>query len=104
MKTLSLNITAQKMKFSIKDFFSKCEQIRSFLPIRSHLQKKWKKASVILLIKTCCLKDTHKKKAPSKKNSNAFETYEYGYLGVWYIKSTLNTRFLNINKVFEKIK
>ena len=67
MKTLSLNITAQKMKFSIKDFFSKCEQIRSFLPIRSHLQKKWKKASVILLIKTYCLKDTHKKKAPSKK-------------------------------------
>ena len=24
-------VTAQKMKFSIKDFFSKCEQIRSFL-------------------------------------------------------------------------
>ena len=23
--------TAQKMKFSIKDFFSKCDQIRSFL-------------------------------------------------------------------------
>ena len=33
-------ITAQKMKFSIKDFFSKCDQIRSFLPIRSHLLKK----------------------------------------------------------------
>ena len=26
-------ITAQKMKFSIKDFFSKCDQIRSFLRI-----------------------------------------------------------------------
>ena len=25
------NYTAQKMKFSIKDFFSKCGQIRSFL-------------------------------------------------------------------------
>ena len=25
--------TAQKMKFSIKDFFSKCDQIRSFLRI-----------------------------------------------------------------------
>ena len=24
-------VTAQKMKFSIKDFFSKCEQVRSFL-------------------------------------------------------------------------
>ena len=31
---------SQKMKFSIKDFFSKCEQIRSFLRIWSHLQKK----------------------------------------------------------------
>ena len=34
------NYTAQKMKFSIKDFFSKCDQIRSFLPIWSHLLKK----------------------------------------------------------------
>ena len=24
------SVTAQKMKFSIKDFFSKCDQIRSF--------------------------------------------------------------------------
>ena len=32
--------TAQNMKFSIKDFFSKCDQIRSFLRIWSHLLKK----------------------------------------------------------------
>ena len=32
--------TAQKMKFSIKNFFSKCEQICSFLRIWSHLLKK----------------------------------------------------------------
>ena len=32
--------TAQKMKFSIRDFFSKCDQIRSFLWIWSHLLKK----------------------------------------------------------------
>ena len=31
--------TAQKIKFSIKDFFSKCDQIRSFLRIWSHLLK-----------------------------------------------------------------
>ena len=31
---------AQKMKFSIKDFFNKCDQIRSFLRIWSHLLKK----------------------------------------------------------------
>ena len=34
------NFTAQKMKFSIKDFFSKCGQIRSFLRIWLHLQEK----------------------------------------------------------------
>ena len=33
-------ITAQKIKFSIKDFFSKCDQIHSFLQIWSHLLKK----------------------------------------------------------------
>ena len=32
--------TAQKMKFSFKNFFSKCGQIRSFLLIWSHLPKK----------------------------------------------------------------
>ena len=35
-----LPYTAQKMKFSIKDFFSKCDQIRSSLRIWSHLPKK----------------------------------------------------------------
>ena len=28
---LEVTDTAQKMKFSMKDFFSKCDQIRSFL-------------------------------------------------------------------------
>ena len=32
--------TAQKVKFSIKDFLCKCDQIRSFLRIWSHLLKK----------------------------------------------------------------
>ena len=32
-------ITAQKMKFSIKDISIKCDQIRSFLLICSHLLK-----------------------------------------------------------------
>ena len=35
-----LKLTAQKMKFSIKGFFSKCDQIRSFLPTWSHSLKK----------------------------------------------------------------
>ena len=32
--------TVQKMKFSIKDFYSKCDQIPSFLRIWSYLLKK----------------------------------------------------------------
>ena len=40
--TLNMDIfnTAQKMKFSIKEFFSKCDQIRRKLRIWSHLLKK----------------------------------------------------------------
>ena len=36
----STSYTAQKMKFSIKDFFSKCDQIRRKLSIWSHLLRK----------------------------------------------------------------
>ena len=35
-----LRYTTQKMKFSIKNFFSKCDQIRSLLRLWSHLLKK----------------------------------------------------------------
>ena len=37
---ISNKLTAQKMKFFIKDFFSKCEQIRRKRRIWSHLLKK----------------------------------------------------------------
>ena len=37
---LNTAITAQKMKFSIKDFFINCEQIRRKLLIWSHLLEK----------------------------------------------------------------
>ena len=37
---LFMHVVAQKMKFSIKDFFSKCDQIRKKLRIWSHLLKK----------------------------------------------------------------
>ena len=36
----SWDITTQNMKFSIKDFFNKCDQICNFLRIWSHLMKK----------------------------------------------------------------
>ena len=40
MANLWLTYTAQKMKFSIKDFFSKYDQIRRKLRILLHLMKK----------------------------------------------------------------
>ena len=43
------------MKFSIKDFFRKCDQIRSFLRIWSHLQKKSLMENFIF----CAVKFTH---------------------------------------------
>ena len=39
-KPVKHGCTAQEMKFSIKDFFSKCDQIRRKLRIWSHLLKK----------------------------------------------------------------
>ena len=38
--TRVLNTLAQKMKFSIRDFFSRCDQMHSFLRIWSHLLNK----------------------------------------------------------------
>ena len=37
---MQIDTTAQKIKFSIKDFFSKCDQIRKKLQFWSHLLKK----------------------------------------------------------------
>ena len=41
---------AQKMKFSIKDIFSKCDQTRSFLWIRSHLLEKSLMENIIFCV------------------------------------------------------
>ena len=42
-------VLLKKIKFSIKDFFSKCDQIRSFLRIWLHLLEKSLMENVILL-------------------------------------------------------
>ena len=44
------------MKFSIKDSFSKCDQIRSFLRIWSHLLKKFLMENFIFCTVPICLK------------------------------------------------
>ena len=47
------------MKFSIKDYFSKCDQIHSFLQIWSHLLKKSLMEGVHFLYSDCELKKKH---------------------------------------------
>ena len=49
MGWISKTNTAQKMKFSVKNFFSKCDQIHSFLPIWSHLLKKFLMESFVFV-------------------------------------------------------
>ena len=45
-----INLTLQKMKFYIKDFFSKCDQIRRFLRISSPLLKKSLLENLVLCV------------------------------------------------------
>ena len=62
--------TAQKTKFSIKDFFSKCDQICSFLRIWSHFLKTSLMKNFIFL---CSAKYTISKRMNLKrKNSSIF--------------------------------
>ena len=54
---ISSAYTAQKMKFSIKNLFSKCDQIRSFLRILLHLLKNtfiWNFIFCAVLLNTYC--------------------------------------------------
>ena len=53
LPVFSLIRTVQKMNFSIKDLFSKCNQIRSFLRIWAHLLKKFLVENFIF----CVVKD-----------------------------------------------
>ena len=50
---------AQKKKFSIKDFFIICDQIRSFMWIWSQLLKKSLMENFIVLCSAQCEKDIH---------------------------------------------
>ena len=66
-KYKTTKITTQKNNFSIKVFFSKCDQIRSFLRIWSHLLKKsWMENFIfcavdviMLILGNCSIKTDH---------------------------------------------
>ena len=60
IKKPALILTAQRMKFSIKDFFSKCDQIRSFLRMSPHLLKKTLMENFIFCVVSGTFKDLHR--------------------------------------------
>ena len=62
----NVTITAQKIKFFITDFFSKCDQICSFLRIWSHLLKKSVMEKFIFCLVYC---DILQKSVESPKTS-----------------------------------
>ena len=69
--------TAQKMKFSITDFFSKCDQIRSFLRIWPYLLRKSVMENFIFCAVKCLLA-RHCERAFNLLSSNNLMThFEY---------------------------
>ena len=56
VKNLNISNTVQKIKFSIKDFFSKCDQVHKKLRIWSHLLKKSLMENIFLAVLFCLFK------------------------------------------------
>ena len=64
--------TVQKMNFSIKNFLSKCDQVRSFMRIWSHLLKKSSMENFIFCGKNC-LAEKFTGTVESSSRTNALE-------------------------------
>ena len=77
------------MAFSIKDFFSKCDQIRRFLWIWSHLLKKSLMGNFIFSIVWCLLKVRKKMKLFAKIRDRK---YKY-----WSIDIVANEKYITIS-------
>ena len=79
--TKGASFAAQEMKFSIKDFFSKCDQNRSFQRIWSHFLKKSVMENFIFLCSLC--DSSNIKKSALCGSINIFGIWAYsGYLGI----------------------
>ena len=69
--------TAQKMKFSIKHFFSKYDQIRSFLRIWSYLLKKFLMENSIFCAVPIVVKPTEINRKKNAKTMHLLLTYRF---------------------------
>ena len=93
-------VTAQKMKFSIMDFFSKCDQIRKFLRIWSHLLKKSLMENLIFLCSVYnIILHLQEYLAPWFLRENFLWSIVYGFLLLFYLQKSVVT-----NKLYSLIK
>ena len=82
--------TKQEMKFSIKDFFSKCDQIRSFLRIWSHLLKKFLMVNFIFCAVIPIDEDGCLIPGKSELNDNFLKSKMYLYFLLWWKRIILS--------------
>ena len=78
------SIAVQKMKFSIKDFFSKCDQVRRKLRISSHLLKKSLMEILIFCAVHCVYKMDFHLRLRKRKSKITFLPY-WLILRTWFI-------------------
>ena len=79
--------TTQKLKFSIKDFFSKCDQIHRKLRIWSHLLKKSLTDNVIF----CAVNNANAQILFTKQSENTFVKLKvYSHKRYFWLKSGSN--------------
>ena len=85
--------TAQKMKVSIKDFFSKCDEIRSFLRIWSQLLKKSLMENFIFceVHNFFCKDDLSKNKSSRNRINFPINWWKF----IWNNKNTIYKDFFN---------
>ena len=69
MVNIVIPVTAQKMKFSIKDFSSKYDQIRSLLRIWSHLLKKFLMENLIFCAVCLCFREAERYESSDRPNN-----------------------------------
>ena len=89
------NCTVQKMKFSITDLFSKCDQIRRKLPIWSHIywRNPWRKTSFLCSV-ACSFKSFFEfafKCIPAFRNKAELSSAQKSsmhYCNCWWENST----------------
>ena len=73
------------MRFSIKDFSSKCDQIRSFLRIWSHLLKKSLMENFIFWLVTCIDKNQRSKLFVRHRKDEIIKSTIFGIFHPWLL-------------------